>query len=62
MGFFRNEDGDKEAGYLSQDWEDLETGWGKSKYVGRSIGDFIVVAIGVGFFIYFFFLLIGTGN
>jgi hypothetical protein len=45
MGFFKKKDGGKD--YSFQEWSELETGWGKSKYIGREIKTVISFLIGV---------------
>ena len=49
MGFFKNKDGWKDQNW--QEWDDLETGWGKSKYIGRGIIELIgFIVFAVAFF------------
>ena len=55
MGFFRTKDGGKDYGF--EEWSELQTGWGKSKYIGRSVKQLI------GFIIFATVLLmLMTGN
>ena len=44
MGFFKKKDGGKD--YSFQEWSELETGWGKSKYIGREIKAAISFIVG----------------
>ena len=54
MGFFRKKDGGKD--YSFQEWDELETGWGKSKYVGRSIKEIFGIILFIYIFISCFFI------
>ena len=56
MGFFKTKDGERD--YSFQEWKNLKTGWGKTKYIGREIKTLIFFAIGV----YIFFYLISNGS
>ena len=44
MGFFKKKDGGKD--YSFHEWSELETGWGKSKYIGREIKAAISFIVG----------------
>lgn len=45
MGFFKNSDGSKDSHWT--EWKDLNTGWGKTKYIGREIKTIIGFLIAV---------------
>ena len=52
MGFFKRKDGGADNAY--QDWKDLETGWGKTKFIGREIKTLIGFIV---FVVLFFYLI-----
>ena len=54
MGFFKTKDGGKDSHW--QEWSELKTGWGKTKYVGRGIKTI------VGFLIAVFIVLTLMGS
>jgi hypothetical protein len=45
MGFFKNSAGGKDSHWT--EWKDLNTGWGKTKYIGREMKTIIGFLIAV---------------